>query len=208
DPPGKNGSAFPAPEPEPTPLVNEVGDDRDDIRPGDKILLIVENDLGFARFLLDTAREKGFKGLVSSLGAAALALTREYKPNAISLDIYLPDIDGWRVLERLKNDVATRHIPVCVISTDDARDRAMASGARPFGPKPTQTRDVLEGLLDYLTDFTGRAMKSLLLVEPDAERRGRILEYINAEDVQVTAVPDAPAAVQMLRERRIDCVVL
>ena len=83
-------------------LVNEVGDDRDDIEPGDRVLLIVENDVGFARFLLDTAREKGMKGLVTSLGAAALTLAREYKPHAITLDIYLPDIEGWRVLERLR----------------------------------------------------------------------------------------------------------
>ncbi len=74
------------------------------------MLLIVENDLGFARVLLETAREKGFKGLVTSLGAAALTMAREYKPHALTLDIFLPDIDGWRVLERLKNDVATRHI--------------------------------------------------------------------------------------------------
>ena len=93
------------------------------------MLLIVENDLGFARFLLDAAREKGFKGLVTSLGAAALAMAREYKPDAITLDIFLPDIDGWRVLDRLKNDVATRHIPVCVISTEEARERALSSGA-------------------------------------------------------------------------------
>src|SRR5262249_13343922 len=113
-------------------LVNEVGDDRDDIRPDDRALLIVENDLGFARFLLDTARAKGFKGLVTSLGAAALALTREHKPDAITLDIFLPDIDGWRVLQRLKNDVGTRHVPVCVVSTDEARERALASGALAF----------------------------------------------------------------------------
>ena len=75
------------------------------IQPGDRVLLIVENDLAFARFLLDAAREKGFKGLVTSLGAGALTLAREYKPDAITLDIYLPDIDGWRVLDRLKNDL-------------------------------------------------------------------------------------------------------
>ena len=130
----RNGSAHrPAPAPEPAPLnrlINEYGDDRDEIRAGDRVLLIVENDTGFARFLLDAAREKGFKGLVTSLGAAALALTREYDPDAISLDIHLPDIDGWRVLERLKKDPATRHIPVCVVSTDDApRPRQQRTGA-------------------------------------------------------------------------------
>jgi CheY-like chemotaxis protein len=214
-PAGDNGAgALPAlrdaapPEPAAAELVNEVGDDREDIRPGDRVLVIAENDLSFARFLLDTAREKGFKGLVTSLGAAALALVREYEPHAITLDIYLPDIEGWRVLERLKNDIATRHIPVCVISTDDSRDRALTSGALAFVAKPIPSRDVLDTLLDQLSDFIGRGMKSLLVVEPDSDRRARIRDTIEAEDIQVTAVPDGPAALQMLKERRTDCVVL
>jgi HAMP domain-containing protein/signal transduction histidine kinase/CheY-like chemotaxis protein len=188
-------------------LVNEVGDDRDAIRPGDRTLLIVENDTGFARFLLDAAREKGFKGLVTSLGAAALALAREYKPSAITLDIFLPDIVGWRVLERLKNDVATRHIPICVVSTDDSRDRALASGALSFLAKPIQSRDLLDGLLNRIADFTGRETRSLLVVEPDAARRERILTCVDGEEVKVTAVADAAAAGELLRARRTDCVV-
>ena len=207
------GASFPVQEtlpvePDIDHLLNEVGDDRDSIQPGDRVLLIVENDLAFARFLLDAAREKGFKGLVTSLGAAALALTREYKPDAITLDIYLPDIDGWRVLERLKNDVGIRHVPVCVISTDESRDRALACGALAFVAKPIQNRDMLDGLLEHVRDFIDRAMKSLLVVESDVERRTRILDSIDAEDIQVTAVPDASAAIQMLRERRVDCMLV
>src|SRR5205085_7399562 len=93
-----------APPPQPAKMINEVGDDRDSISLHDRIVLIVENDLGFARFVLDAAREKGFKGIVTSQGVSALALAAEYKPAAITLDIFLPDIEGWRVLERLKND--------------------------------------------------------------------------------------------------------
>ncbi len=126
------------------------------IEPGDEVLLIVENDLGFARFLLDTAREQGFKGIVTSLGVAALALADKFKPAAITLDLFLPDIDGWRVLDRLKNDSATRHIPVAVISTDESRDRALNSGAHSFVAKPIQSKEVLDGLLDDLKSFTPR----------------------------------------------------
>jgi CheY-like chemotaxis protein len=191
-----------------TPLVNEVGDDRDLIRSGDRVLLIVENDVGFARFLLDSARERGFKGLVTSMGASALALAREYKPDAITLDIYLPDMEGWRVLDRLRNDIATRHIPVCVISTDDARERALSAGTLTFVPKPIQSKDTLDLLLENLRDFLTRPIKSLLLAELDPARRQRILEYLNPADVQVTTVPTGAAALQMLQERRIDCMVL
>jgi signal transduction histidine kinase/DNA-binding response OmpR family regulator/HAMP domain-containing protein len=212
--PRSNGEAeapiaeAPAPELASPPLINEVGDDRDNLQAGDRVLLIVENDLGFARFLLDAAREKGFKGLVTSLGAAALAMAREYKPSAISLDIFLPDIEGWRVLERLKNDPQTRHIPVCVISTDDARERAWNSGALAFLAKPIQTGETLNVLLDALSEYLTRGVRSLLVVEPDRERRERMLPWLDAGNVQVTTVPDGRSAIQMLRERRIDCMVL
>jgi hypothetical protein len=96
----------------PAVLVNEADDDRDSIHPGDHIVLIVENDLTFARVLLEAAREQGMKGIVTSQGTAALALIHEFKPAAILLDIHLPDIEGWRVLSRIKNDPAVRHTPV------------------------------------------------------------------------------------------------
>src|SRR6202040_2857467 len=122
--------------------------------------------LPFARFLLEAARDQGFKGMVTSLGASALAMTRDFKPDAITLDICLPDIEGWRVLERLKNDVQTRHIPVCVISTDEACERALGSGALAFVCKPIKTKDTVDELLDRLLDYSNRTVKTLLVVEP------------------------------------------
>src|SRR5207248_1401735 len=95
----------------------------------------------------DAAREAGFKALVTSLGGAALTMAQEYSPSGMTLDIHLPDLDGWRVLERLKNDLATRHLPICVISTDDARERALNSGALAFLAKPLKTREELDEML-------------------------------------------------------------
>src|SRR5262249_42459037 len=145
-------------------LINEIGDDRDSLEPGKPILLIVENDLAFARLVLEAAREKGFKGLVTSLGAAALVMTTDFSPDAIILDICLPDIDGWRVMHRLKNDITMRHIPVCVISTEDVHDRALGFGAVSVLTKPFQNRETLEKLLDTIRDFIGRPFKDLLIV--------------------------------------------
>jgi signal transduction histidine kinase/DNA-binding response OmpR family regulator/HAMP domain-containing protein len=199
----------PAPEEErPDLLVNEVGDDRDFIQPGDRVILIVENDVNFARFLLETAREKGFKGLVTSLGAAALTLAREHKPDIISLDIHLPDIDGWRVLERLKNDITTRHLPVCVISTDESRERVLTSGALAFVAKPIQSRDVLDTLLDHLDEQIGRTVKQLLVIADGAKRCQEIVDCLDFEDVEITAVSSPEAGMQVLSERPIDCLVL
>src|SRR5207248_211407 len=203
-------SAPPAgPEPENAgQLVNQFDDDRDRLQPGDRVLLIVENDTGFARFLLDAAREKGFKGLVTPLGAAALALAREYDPDAISLDIHLPDIDGWRVLDRLKKDPLTRHVPVCVVSTDDAKDRALSAGCLAFVAKPIPSRDVLDGMLDHLTDYLGRPARHLLVVEPDRDRREQVKARLADPEVLVTAVADTAAALRTLAARPTDCVVL
>jgi CheY-like chemotaxis protein len=192
----------------PAQLVNEAGDDRASIQPGDDVLLIVENDLPFARLMLDSVREAGFKGLVTSLGAAALAMVREYKPRAITLDICLPDIDGWRVLERLKNDLSTRHIPVCVISTEEARERAFALGALDFVPKPVQTREALDAVVGRLRDFVARPVKHLLVVEPDPAERDRLLALFALDDVAAHGVADGHSALQALRDRPADCVVL
>jgi HAMP domain-containing protein/signal transduction histidine kinase/DNA-binding response OmpR family regulator len=189
-------------------LTNEFADDRDDIRPGDRVILIIENDNHFARFLSDTAREMGFKGLVTTLGATGLALSRDYKPDVISLDIHLPDIAGWRVLERLKNDVATRHVPICVISTDDSRDRALSSGAYAFLAKPIQSRDLLDSLLKHLIKFIGRSSKSLLVVESDLNRRQRILDHIDVEDIELSTVSQIAEVNAVLEQQWTDCVVV
>jgi HAMP domain-containing protein/signal transduction histidine kinase/CheY-like chemotaxis protein len=195
-------------EPLPRLLKNEVGDDRDHIEPGDRVLLIVENDLGFARLLLDSAREKGFKGLVTSLGADALTLTREYGPHALTLDILLPDIDGWRVLERLKNDVSTRHIPVCVISTEEARERALLSGARSFLAKPIPDKETLDELLDDLAEFLNRPKRRLLVVEPDPDRLQRLMQLWTGSDIDVITASDGNAIPSLLQEQPIDCLIV
>src|SRR5262249_22740844 len=102
----------------------------------------------------------------------------------------------------------TRHIPVCVISTDDARERALGSGALTFVPKPIKTKDILDTLLEYLHGFASRQVKSLLVVEPDAARRERIIDVVDASDAQVTSVATTAAARQMLGGRRIDCLIV
>jgi HAMP domain-containing protein/signal transduction histidine kinase/DNA-binding response OmpR family regulator len=188
-------------------LLNEVGDDRDKIQPGDRILLIVDNDLNFAKFLLEVAREKGFKGLVTSLGATALAMTREFSPDAITLDICLPDIDGWRVLDRLKNDALTRHIPVCIISTEEDRQHGLHLGALTVVNKPIKTKETLETSLDSLKRFVERSTKYLLVIEKDEARRNQIREIIGNGDVQVHTAVNAQEALGILDTKTVDCVV-
>ena len=188
-------------------LANEVGDDRAFIQPGDQIMLIVENDLGFARFLLDVARSNGFKGLVTSLGASALALTNDHKPDCILLDIHLPDMQGWRVMERLKHDMATRHIPICIISTDESRDRALTSGAHTFVAKPIQNHEVLDQLMKGLSAYISRPSRSVMVVEPDAERRDDLVSSLQREGIEAVPVKSGAAAVKHLQKGVVDSIL-
>jgi CheY-like chemotaxis protein len=103
------------------PREARIADDRDEVRDGDPVLLIVEDDPHYARILLDLARDRGFKGIVANKGETGLAMARQYRPTAISLDIFLPDMLGWMVLNNLKLDTATRHIPVQIVSVDEER---------------------------------------------------------------------------------------
>ena len=125
---------LPPPSSAPATIVEDlaIDDDRNLVAPGDRVLLIVEDDLTFARILLDQAHDHHLKALVALRGSIALALAREFKPGAITLDINLPDMAGWTILDRLKHDPSTRHIPVHIISGDENRRRGLALGAMTY----------------------------------------------------------------------------
>ena len=193
---------------EPGPLEDEAGDDRAQIAAGDRVLLIVENDFAFARMLSDAAHEHGYKVLITGFGSAALGLVRQYAPSAITLDISLPDISGWRVLERLKHTLSTRHIPVHVITTDDDRDRGLQTGAIGVATKPIQNRETLDEVLDALRMHEQRAERELLLVEPDPERRAKLRAFVPAAGVTLHETATAAEALRVMESRPIDCVVV
>src|SRR3984893_16368663 len=121
---------LPTPSSAPAAVVHdiEIDDDRNLIQAGDAVLLIVEDDVTFARILVDMAHDRGIKAVVTLQGGSALSLAREFLPGAVTLDITLPDMAGWTILDRLKHDPATRHIPVHVITGDEDRRRGLALG--------------------------------------------------------------------------------
>ncbi len=181
------------PLPEPAALTNEANDDRDNIQPGDTVWLIVENDMAFARFLLEAVREKGCKGLVALQGAVALALARDYMLDAITLDIVLPDMDGWRVMDRLKNDLSTRHIPVCVVSTEDARAEALDMGAVGFIAKPIPSKALLDEALQELLGAIKRPTKRVVIIEGNDGALDGIVASIAGDDVVIKVAKGADA---------------
>ena len=188
-------------------LPGEVADDRNDIQPGDRVLLIVEDDAVFARILLDLARENGFKGIVAQRGDAGLALARKFKPDAITLDIWLPEMDGWTVLDMLKHDPSTRHIPVHIISSADDRKRGLKQGAIAYLHKPV-TKEALGEALASIKKFIERRVRYLLVVEDDPVQRNSIVELIGNGDVLTTAVGSGEEALAALKEKQFDCMVL
>jgi CheY-like chemotaxis protein len=186
----------------------EVEDDRRNVQPGDRTLLIIEDDIVFARIILNLAREKGFKGLVALRGDTGLAMARQYRPDAITLDIGLPVIDGWNLLDRLKHDSRTRHIPVHIISaSEEERSRGLKLGALAVLQKPA-TREVLGEALGRVKGFIERPVKNLLVVEDDNRQRDSIVSLIGNGDVKSTAVGSGQEALTALQEKYFDCVVL
>ena len=183
-------------------------DDRENIKEGDRVVLVVEDDVNFARILFDMAHTKGFKAIVATRGDSALNLAKRYRPEAITLDIVLPDMEGWTVLDRLKHDKATRHIPVHIISADDDTGRGLKLGALAEVHKPV-TKEALDDAFSRIRGFVDRPNKSLLVVEDNEVQRNAIVELIGGEgDVEITAASTGEEALSILRERHFDCMVL
>jgi CheY-like chemotaxis protein/two-component sensor histidine kinase len=191
----------------PAELARAIDDDYEHLVPGDRALLIVEDDLGFAMIILDTARKAGFKGVVATTGAQAMELARAVKPDAITLDLRLPDIDGWVLLDRLKHDPTTRHIPVHVVSGLDAERRSLQSGALGFFHKPV-TEEALHQGLQGIQAFVDKRVKQLLVVEDDPVQSQAISDLIADSDVETTTVSSGEIALRTLNEKPFDCVVL
>jgi len=188
-------------------LDNELNDDRDAVQPGDRVILIVEDDPSFARLLVEMARERGFKALASLRGDNGLAMAHRYRPDAILLDIGLPVVDGLTMLERLKSNRETRHIPVHILSGTNKRQRGMRLGALAYLEKPV-SKEGLDQAFTQIASFLDSDVRNLLVVEDDPAQRQAIDELIGHDDVVTTSVGSADAALTELRTKRFDCMVL
>ncbi|MCJ9668737.1 HAMP domain-containing protein [Neorhizobium sp. BETTINA12A] len=187
--------------------AEQVEDDRGEIQPGDAVLLIVEDDPHYARVLVDLAHDSGFKVLVATRGGEALNLAQEYKPAAISLDIFLPDMLGWTVLSQLKQSAATRHIPVQIISLDEDRQHGLTRGAFAFMSKPTTTDSLGKAFL-RLKNYAEPRRKRLLLVEDSEAERLSVTALLSHDDIDIESVGSGAEALAALKEDPADCVVL
>ncbi|HZP75552.1 MAG TPA: HAMP domain-containing protein, partial [Pseudolabrys sp.] len=188
-------------------VVEQVADDRLIVEAGDSILLVVEDDPHYARIIMDLARDKGFKVLVASRGAEALDLAKQFQPNAVSLDVFLPDMLGWTVLSQLKQNPLTRHIPVQIITLDEDRQHALARGAFSFVTKPTTTEGV-DAALARIKEFAEPRRRRLLVVEDNPSEQLSITELLGHDDIEIVTTGTGAGALEALREQQCDCVVL
>jgi len=184
-----------------------IEDDRRRIEPGDAVLLIVEDDVHYARILCDLSREKGFKVLVATRGAEALALAREFFPTAVSLDVSLPDMLGWTVLNHLKQDPTTRHIPVQMLTMDEDWHHGLSHGAFAFVTKPTTT-DGLHTAINRIREYASPRRKRLLVVEDEPAQQMSIEALLGHDDIDVSVVSTGKDALESVHTSRFDCIVL
>jgi HAMP domain-containing protein/CheY-like chemotaxis protein/signal transduction histidine kinase len=186
---------------------SHIDDDRNIIQPDDPVMLIIEDDVHYARILLDLAREKGFRGIVATKGTLGLSLARQFKPTAISLDIFLPDMLGWTVLNQLKLDPALRHIPVQIVTCEEERQHGLAHGAFSFVVK-APTTDGLQAAFGKIRDFSTPRQKRLLVVEDNEIERQSIVELLSHGDLETVSAASGKEALDAMIHQSFDCVVL
>jgi CheY-like chemotaxis protein len=193
-----------------TPLANRlqsVGDDRDELVPGRRSLLIVEDDGPFAAIVRDLSRELGFQSLIARTAGEALDLAKRVKPSAVVLDVGLPDQSGLTVLDRLKRDDETRHIPVHVVSASDHAQTALSLGAVGYMIKPVKREDLAQVLQSLESQLT-RTLRRVLIVEDDDVQREAVSRLLASGDVETVGVGTAAECLELLKQETFDCMVL
>ena len=204
--------AQPAPAPEPTPRTVtrrrlRIEDDRERLTGNGRVVLVVEDDPAFARILLDLSHELDFQCLLASEAEEALIMSAQFLPSAVILDIGLPDHSGLSVLDRLKQDARTRHIPVHVVSASDHAQTALALGAVGYMLKPVKREELVHAFQQLESRFTQKTGR-VLLVEDDAVQLESLQQLLRTEDVEPVGVRTAAECLEQLKSSTFDCMVL
>jgi signal transduction histidine kinase/DNA-binding response OmpR family regulator/HAMP domain-containing protein len=184
-----------------------VEDDRLTLQRTDRMVLIVENDITFASLLLEKVRTRGLKGVIVMGGGPVMKMVREMAPVAVTLDIMLPDMSGWAVLDALKRDPGTRHIPVHVVTIANEHRRAMAMGAASFCPKTLKPEE-LDAVFDRIVSQMNTPVREVVVVDGDPARLQSLVELLGNGDIHTIPATTGAEVSAALREQKIDGVVL
>ncbi len=191
-----------------SPSALQVEDDSENILPDDRVILIVENEPGFAQLLMEMAHENGFKALISPRGSDALLIAGERKIDAITLDINLHDLDGWRILARLKDDVKTRHIPVYIITTEDVQARGLRAGALGVLNKPLKSKEELKDVFVRIDGISKAHTKHLLIASKEANNRNHLIQLLTEPDIEIAEVSTGAETLTKIKDNAFGAVVI
>lgn len=188
-------------------IPESIPDDRSKIKPGDKVMLIVEDDINFAKSLLDFTRKSGYKGVVAVRGDEGLELAHQLMPIGILLDIQLPVMSGWEVMDELKADPETRHIPVHIMSSYEVKSESLVKGAVDFINKPLALEQ-MQGIFEKIEYVLSHNPKKVLIVEENPKHARALAYFLETYDINLEVKTGVDDAVKSLRQDNIDCVIL
>jgi len=188
-------------------MPDDIADDRSEVEPGDKTVLIVEDDTPFAKALLNYTRKRGYKGITTVRGDYALELAKQYQPVAILLDIHLPMKDGWDVMAELKADPITRHIPVHIMSSVDAKKESRLKGAVDFISKPVALEQ-MKVMFQKLEEVWSRNPKKVLIVEENARHARALSYFLETFNVSSAVSGSIGESIEALNNKEVDCVIM
>jgi CheY-like chemotaxis protein/CHASE3 domain sensor protein/putative methionine-R-sulfoxide reductase with GAF domain len=192
-----------------TPAIGTapILDDRERLSAGDRCILIIEDDPVFARLLMERVRERGFSAVVAVDGSSGIALAEKLIPSAILLDVMLPKLDGWGVMQKLTDNLRTRHIPVQFITCLEERQKALSMGAIGFVTKPV-TNEQLDHVFGAIEKAVSRSLKKLLIVEDDQAHAKALVVLLEERDIAITVAQTGAEAIKLLSGEPFDCIVL
>ncbi|HEY4112079.1 HAMP domain-containing protein [Puia sp.] len=188
-------------------MINDAGDDRSNVQPGDKIVLIVEDDLRFGRIIIEKSHHYEMKAVVATNYLEVFDFINRFTPVAITLDVKLPDTSGWKVLDLLRNDLNYRHIPIHLISGEENQTLALKRGARSFLLKPLEN-EALNELFEDISSFSKKETRRVLVVEDNDTESSQISKMLQSENVEVTVASDGRKALEETDMKAFDCIIL
>ena len=188
-------------------MINETGDDRNNISSSDKVILVVEDDLRFGKIMIEKAHQEGFKVVIATNYVEIFNFVGRYTPVAITLDVKLPDTSGWKVLDLLKNDLNYRHIPIHLISGEENRMLALKRGAKSFLLKPLSNTQ-LDELFEEIKTFHAKEVKQLLVIEDNEIESSQVVQLFKEDKIEVTIAHTGEEGLQKLREKEFDTVIV
>ena len=188
-------------------MINDTGDDRNNLQPNDRVVLIVEDDLRFGKILIEKAHKEGLKAVIAISYLEVFDFINRFTPIAITLDVKLPDTSGWKVLDLLRNDINYRHIPIHLVSGEENRALALKRGARSFLLKPLEN-EVLNELFDDIKKFHSKKVKNVLIVEDNELESSQIAKLLRDTNIKVTVANKGKKAIRLIAEKEFDSIIL